>query len=162
VALSERGSLERDGAARDLDPGVTPRAHRMHDLVAGLEQRGEQLDVLVHGDRAVVATLRSDQAERAAPPVVCEMSLLVARRGPVALGEDPDLEEVNGLARRGIVLAVRDAGARAHALHVTGSDDRAVPHAVLVLERAVEDVRHDLHVAMGMSREPFAGLDAVL
>src|SRR5262249_26108989 len=64
--------------------------------------------------------------------------------------------------RRMVELAVRDARARAHALHVAGTDDRARPQAVLVRERAVEDVAHDLHVLVPVRREAAAGLHAVL
>ena len=48
---------------------------------------------------------------------------------------------------------MRDAGARAHALHVAGADHRARAHAVLVRERALEHVGDDLHVAVPVRAE---------
>ena len=50
------------------------------------------------------------------------------------------------------------AQARAQALPVAGTDDRTVPHTVLVLQRALENVSDDLHVPMGMHGEALAGL----
>ena len=80
---------------------------------------------------------------------------------PAALGQDPDLEEVHGLGLRGVELAVAHAGAGAHALDVARPDDRAGAHAVLVLERALEHVGDDLHVAVRVGAEPAARRDAI-
>src|SRR5512146_3335919 len=66
------------------------------------------------------------------------------------------------LRLRRVELAVTDAGAGGHALHLAGPDDRTGADAVLVLERAFEDVGDDLHVAMAMRIEAGAGLDAIL
>ena len=60
-----------------------------------------------------------------------------------------------------VELAVRDAGARAHALHFAGHDRGAVADAVLVAERALEHIAHDLHVAVAVGAEAGAGCDAV-
>jgi hypothetical protein len=54
------------------------------------------------------------------------------------------------------------AGARAHALHVPRTDHRTVSHRVLVLQRAVEHVANDLHVAVAVGAEPHPWLHAVL
>jgi Arc/MetJ family transcription regulator len=68
-----------------------------------------------------------------------------------------------------VELAVQHAGAGAHALHVAGQDDagvcaagRAVAHAVLVRQRAVEHITDDLHVAMAVRAEAGARRDAVV
>src|SRR5438876_1154402 len=66
------------------------------------------------------------------------------------------------LAARGVVLAVRHAGAGAHALHLAGADDGAGPQAVLVLERALDDVRDDLHVAVAVGGKAPARLHPIL
>ena len=60
------------------------------------------------------------------------------------------------------MLAVGDAGAGAHALHLARADDRAVAQAVLVLQRAFQHVADDLHVAMRMGGKTCAGGDAIL
>ena len=55
-----------------------------------------------------------------------------------------------------------NAGPGGHALQFTGPDDRAVAHAVLVLQRAFEDVGDDLHVPVAVHAEPLTGLHAVI
>src|SRR5438046_1003700 len=55
-----------------------------------------------------------------------------------------------------------DAGAGRHHLHLAGPNDRAGADAVLVLERAAEDVGDDLHVPVPMSVEPRARPNAIL
>src|SRR5262245_52881533 len=66
------------------------------------------------------------------------------------------------LVLRGVVLAVTNAGAGAHALHLARSDHRAVAQAIAVLQRAVEHVGDDLHVAVRMRTKPSARRDAVI
>jgi hypothetical protein len=74
---------------------------------------------------------------------------------------DPDLQEMHELAIRGVVFAVANAGARAHALHVARPDHGAVAHRILVRQRALEDVADDFHVAVAVGAEALARLDAV-
>src|SRR5262249_49804808 len=62
----------------------------------------------------------------------------------------------------GVELAVLDARPRRHALHVAGPDHRAGAEAVLVLERSLEHVRQDLHVAVAVRAEAGARLHAVV
>src|SRR5262249_53549332 len=69
---------------------------------------------------------------------------------------------MHGLGRRRVVLAVGDAGAGGHPLHLARPDDGAVAEAVLVLEGAIEHVADDLHVAMAVGAEALAGRHAVL
>src|SRR2546421_738601 len=52
--------------------------------------------------------------------------------------------------------------AGAHALHLAGADDGAGPQAVLVLERALDDVRDDLHVAVAVGGKAPARLHPIL
>src|SRR6185437_10616647 len=114
---------------------------------------------------AVRACGAADEMQVAAAPAlarVVEMLLLVAGREPARLRLDPDLQEMHRLALRAVVLAVGDAGARGHALHVARPQHRAVAHRVAMRERAFEHVAQDLHVAMGVRAEAAAGLHAVL
>src|SRR5947208_10410677 len=62
----------------------------------------------------------------------------------------------------GIELAVPNAGSRGHALQVTGPENRAVAHAVLVLQRTFENVGNNLHIPMPVHAESLAGLYAVV
>src|SRR5258708_36418295 len=61
-----------------------------------------------------------------------------------------------------VVFAVADAGAGAHALGVAGADDGARAEAVLVFERAFEDVGDDFHVVVGVGAETLAGGDPIV
>src|SRR6185312_6845009 len=88
--------------------------------------------------------------------------LLIAGLQPILPRQQPDLQEMDRLRLRGIELAVADAGAGTHALHLARPDHRAGADAVLVLERALENIGDDLHVAMAMRVETGAGLDAIL
>ena len=112
--------------------------------------------------RAVAAVPRADEPELAALLFGREGFLLVAGLESVALGQDPDLQEVHLVAFGGIELAVANARAGGHPLHVARFYDRAVAHAVLVLQRAVEDVGDDLHVTVAVRIESAGGLDPVL
>src|SRR5207247_1131187 len=124
--------------------------------------RREDAGGLVHGERAVAPVGRGRNAQPALHLRGRERALLVAGREPLPLGQDPDLEKVHGLDARRVVLAVRDAGAGGHALHLAGVDDGPGPQAVLVLERALDDVGDDLHVAVAMGGEACARLHPVL
>ena len=61
-----------------------------------------------------------------------------------------------------VEFAVGDSGASAHPLNIARSDYRAVTHAVLVFKSPIDDIRDDLHIAMGMGSEPLSGLDTIL
>jgi hypothetical protein len=69
---------------------------------------------------------------------------------------------MDGLALRRVVLAVADAGARRHALHVARPDHRAGADRVLMLERAFQHVRDDLHVAVAVGWKAAARRNAVV
>ena len=116
----------------------------------------------MNGQRAIGTIGRGDQTKSA--------MLSPRRPRPVprssapapSLRQQPDLVEMDPFLVRGIELAVADAGAGGHALQFAGPDDRAVAHAVLVLERPVEDVGDDLHVPMAVHPEPLTGLHPVV
>src|SRR5581483_6111266 len=81
------------------------------------------------------------------------MLLLVARRDSQPVGLYPDLQEVHRLDLRGIELAVPNAAARAHPLHVARTDHRAVAHGILVRQLSGQHIADDLHVAVTMGAE---------
>ena len=114
------------------------------------------------GHRALASVARRDEAELAPSLGLGERLLLVPRRVARPIGDDPDLEKVNALLVRGVLLAVRDAGARRHALDLARPDDGAGAHAVRVRELAVEDVRENFHVAVTVLAEAVSGRHAVL
>src|SRR5512132_912440 len=66
------------------------------------------------------------------------------------------------LVLRVVELAVPNSGPGGHALHIAGANDGAGSHAVLVLQRAFEDIGDDLHVLVPMRLETSAWLNAIL
>jgi hypothetical protein len=132
------------------------------ELAIPVRARGEHAGVLADRDRAVLPVRRGEGHEIALREGGGEALLPVARRRATDARQDPDLEQVHPLARRRVELAVRDAGAGRHVLNLARADHRAVAHAVLVLERALEDPRQDLHVAVRVRAEALAGLHEVL
>jgi hypothetical protein len=86
----------------------------------------------MHRNRAVAAMRRDDV--NPLPTVFFEIkrTLLVAELQAVRVGKNPNLEEVHRIGLRCVVLAMADAGARAHALHVADSDNGARTGAVFV------------------------------
>ena len=141
---------------------MTPGARFVGGALALVEEREVERRVLVDGDRPVPAVPGGDEAQLSPPLGDGERLLLVGGLDARLLGDDPDLEEVDRLVMRGVLLAVQDAGARAHALHVAGPDDGPGAHAVLVGELTVEHVGDDLHVAVAVGAEALPGRDAVV
>ena len=80
----------------------------MVDAAPFRELRHVDIGVLVDRDRVEPPALRRDELERAGLDAG-ERLLGVVGRDPESVGLDPDLEEVDGLRRRGVVLAVADA-----------------------------------------------------
>src|ERR1019366_3798027 len=70
--------------------------------------------------------------------------------------QDPYLQKVQRLAGGTVELAVLNAAARAHALHVAGANGGTVAHRVLVRQCAGQHIAEDFHVAVGMGTEACA------
>lgn len=75
---------------------------------------------------------------------------------------NPDLQQAAWFGAGGVELAVGDAAAGAHELDLAGAQHAAVAHAVFVLERAIEDVAEDFHVAVRMGGEAGTWGDDIL
>src|SRR5450432_4796340 len=80
VALAEPLAVHGDGAARDVDPGVSPGPYRELGLLAFVEHARVERDVLVQGHGPVASVLRPDEAQLPAPLGLGEGLLLVAGR----------------------------------------------------------------------------------
>ncbi len=89
------------------------------------------------------------------------MPLGVAGRNARSLGEDPDLEEVPGLARAWIELGVGNPGARAHQLNLPRLKGAFIAHRIAVLELSFENVGKDFHVPVRVGRESRTGSNGV-
>mmetsp|Transcript_1065 Transcript_1065/g.2840 ORF Transcript_1065/g.2840 Transcript_1065/m.2840 type:complete len:213 (-) Transcript_1065:201-839(-) len=127
-----------------------------------IEQARVEPGIRMDRDRPAGSVAGRHQAQLAALGGGVEMLLLIARRDAAqgGVGLDPDLQEMRGPVLGVIELAVLNAGAGAHALHITGADDAAVgrallavAHAVLVRQFTVEHIADDLHVAVAMGAE---------
>ena len=88
------------------------------------------------GNRAVAAVARADQPKFAAFLGNLERLLLVARRQALLLGNDPYLQEVNGLICGRIVFAVFRSGPSAPATQslISPRRPREFPRALTVAE----------------------------
>src|SRR5512136_62644 len=114
------------------------------------------------GNRAVAAVPRADQPKFAAFLGNLERLLLVAWRQSLLLGNDPYLQEVNGFFCGHIVLAVTNACASRHPLHVTRAYHRPIAKAVLMRKCAFERIGNDLHVVVGVRRKAAPGNHPIL
>src|SRR5690348_5106196 len=130
--------------------------------LAAVEKTRVETRVLVQAYRAVCAVGRRDKAQPAALLLGRKVLLLVGRCQACHARLDPDLEEMRGALRIVVELAVQHPRAGAHALHVAGHNRRAVAHRVLVRQRTVEHVAHDLHVAVAVRAEAGARANAIL
>src|SRR5262249_30580932 len=77
----------------------------------------------------------------------------IHRLNALALGQNPDLVEVDRLGLRVVELAVANSRSGAHLLHLARADHRPRAHAVLMLQRTFQHVGDDLHVTMRMVRK---------
>ena len=156
VAGAQPLAVQIETAAYHLKPGFAAGFERVRHLLTFFNNRSEDRRVLVDRERAVTAIGRDDQPQLSLFLARGEILLFIAGLQPFLLGHQPDLQEMNRRGLRVIELAVVNAGARRHALHIARADDRARADAVFVLQRAVEDIRDNLHVAMAMSVEAAA------
>src|SRR5438445_13001578 len=133
----------------------------MLQVLPRLKQRDVKRGILMDGDRVVFSIRAADQSHLA-PLLVCrKLLLLIARHDAAVLGQNPNLEQMGRIRLGGIRLTVANPGARAHTLSITGTNYRAVSHAVLVFERAFKQIGDDLHIAMRMRGKTMAGLHPI-
>ncbi|MOA12240.1 hypothetical protein D3C78_1322170 [compost metagenome] len=90
------------------------------------------------------------------------MLLLIARFGAADVGHDPDLQKVHRPGAGVVELTVGHAAACAHQLHVAGADHRTGAQGVLVFQGTFKHIGENLHVAVRVLAEAFAGGDAVV
>src|SRR6266850_2233052 len=162
VARGQLLAVQLDRAARHLHPGVPSGAELVGDALALSQKRPVDRGVLIDLHRSLAPVPRRKQAKRSLPLVGREVLLLVAGREAALLGDDPDLQEVHRVGPGGVELAVRDAGTRAHALHVAGPDLPTAAGGVAMCQPALEHVGQDLHVPVRMRAESLPWLHGVV
>lgn len=133
------------------------RGYFVNQRFAGVERGIVEINVLMDGHGTVTAVARSRQPEFVCLARVRKFLLFIAGINPFALRAYPDLEQVSRSVRGMIEFAVRDSAAGAHTLDFTGHNHGAVSHAVLMRQRALQDVGDDFHVLMVMGRESLPG-----
>ena len=96
-------------------------------------------------------------------PAVAEFKGLLAVAGgePLLARGDPDLQQPAAL-RPLVHLAVHDAAAGAHPLHLAGPQRFAVAHGVTVVQHPLHHHGDDLHVPVGVHAEAPAGRHPVV
>src|ERR1700730_10028224 len=161
VARIQVAAVHHHGAAGNLQPALAVGRQSLRHLLGGLQDGSKKLHVLMNDDGAIAPVGRPHQTQPATLLGIREGFLLIARRDPLPIGYNPNLQKVHRLGLRVVEFAVANAGACRHDLHVARPDHRPGADAVLVLERAFEHVGNDFHVAMPMSPEPLAGADPV-
>jgi hypothetical protein len=135
-------------APGDVQPQRAPGAWTERNRRVRRHAARVQVHVLVHRDRSVAAVTGCDQMQTVLEVGGRKRTLFVGWGKTFALRQQPDLQEVHGVACGRIEFRVGDAGARAHALQFARTDHAVRAHAVLVFERAVEHPRQDFHVAV--------------
>ena len=109
-----------------MQPCAPTRGERERDFVTRLQAAGAHGGVLVDRHRVFPAIVRCNQPQLARQALRRERKLFVAGFEAVGVGLDPDLQQMHRLVLRGVVFAVRDAVAGAHALRFAGPDQSAV------------------------------------
>src|SRR5208337_2233280 len=111
--------------------------------------------------RAVATRVRRDEAQLSLG-AIAQSLLLVAGLDSSRLGQNPNLQKMQRLRWRRIELAMGDAGSRRHPLHIAGRNHAAGAEAVAMLDRPLQHIRDDLHIAMRMSAESLPWRDVVI
>ena len=90
------------------------------------------------------------------------MPLRVGGLETLLAGLNPDLQEVCGVGRRWIELAMPHACSGAHELNLPRLEDALISKAVAMGERTFQDIAENFHVSMRMLGETSAGGDNVI
>src|SRR5262245_33654229 len=126
------------------------------------QRRQVKLGILVNSKGTMCAIGRSHQSQAASLLLWIEGALLIPRFHASAIGQQPDLVQMDPFGVGGVELAVENACSSAHPLELAWSDDGAGSQAVLVFQGAFENAGDDFHVPMAMRAKALAGLNAVL
>ena len=146
-----------------MHPGMAIGGERVFDtLIGGLEHGDVHLCVLLDVDDVVALLVRSHEQQLAELRLAREVQLLIARRHAIAIGNDPDLQEMHRLRLRVVELAMANTRARTHLLHIARTNHRARTETISMRDLAIEHIRDDLHVAMSVRTEAAGRRNAVV
>src|SRR5262249_10832188 len=145
----------------NLQPGKSPWPQCVRHLFSFFEGSQEDVGVLMDGERTIAAIGRGHESQSPVALFSREGLLLITGGMSHVIWQEPDLIQVDNVGVRGIEFAMTHSRAGRHALELTGPEDLAMPHAVLVLQLAFEHIGDDLHVAVAMHAETLAWLQPI-
>src|SRR5439155_11782647 len=119
IARGERLPVHRNLPSCNMDVALAASSNLELGALVAVEEAGVEKSILVHRDGALATVRRSNQPQSAAFLRAAKVLLLVRGRDAIALGLDPDLQEVRDALLLVVVFAVAHAGAGAHALHIS-------------------------------------------
>src|SRR6266498_577650 len=109
----------------------------------------------------VVSIGRNNQTQLVALLVIGKFLLLIFRCKVLFLWQNPYLQEMDRGVSRRIGFAMSHAGAGAHTLRITATNNRSVAHAVAMFQSAFQNISNYFHVAMPMGRKSMFRLHEV-
>ena len=131
-----------------LQPQGSTVAELMGDRFPSLETNPIDIRVLMNLRRLLTAIGRNQQGLGFVIRLRSRMPFGVRRHETSSFGTNPDLQQMQWLTAGRIELRVRNTGAGTHQLNLTRLEFPTVAHAVLVGNRAGDDVTEDFHLAM--------------
>jgi hypothetical protein len=104
---------------------------------------------------------RNDKAKAPSQLLIGKPSLLILRGQTRARRQNPYLKQVENFLLRSIEFTVANARARTHSLNHPRLDETGMPHVILMAQGALQNIRQDLHILVGMFFKPTPGLNAI-
>ena len=161
IAGGEGHAIDGQAAADDMDIGQSAGAQRVVEQCAGNQQAGHRRaswPMVVLPSAPSGEATRRQRPRMPSTPVPAVRSWRACRAGQ-ARSRSAAMRFWSGSGLNSLCMM---PFAGRHALHLAAPDDAAVAQAVLVLQRAGQDVGDDFHVAMAVRAEARAGRDAIL
>ena len=162
VARRELHATDLNFAADELEPQPPALTKLMRDGAGRRSLHAIDIGVLTDMRRALTSVIRNDEHLRRGELLGRRLPFGVAWTEVRSVRLDPDLDEMESVGLRGIILAVLHPAAGAHDLDLTGLELGMVAEAITVLDGPFQDVREDFHVAMPVGREAHRRVDEVL
>jgi len=162
IARRKLHAVDLDFAADELKPQSPALTEFMRDRAGRRSLYAIDIRVLTDVRRPVASVIRDDEHLRGGELLGRGLPFGITRTEAGAVGLDPDLDEMEPVGLRRVILAVLHPAAGAHDLDLAGLELGVIAEAVAVLDGPFEDVREDFHVAMPMGRETHPRVDEVL
>ena len=144
-----------------MHPRMTVGLKFMCHGLAVAEPGKPQVGVLVDAQAAIAPCLAGHKIQHAGRGAGIRL-LPIGGLGPGLVGLYPDLQEVHRVLLGRVVFTVYHPSARRHVLEFARLDHASGAHRVPMLQRALQHVADDLHVAMRVFAEAGALGDGVI